>query len=179
MTTVACKTIGAVIAALGALRILGFVMNRKERRGWNLLPGMLFFIVGIWIFFRPESIQNMLLIGIGVVLFVHGFEDLRYAFQTRRGGYDNWWALLLFAIVGMALGIACIADSFGMVSVVLAFVGAALIYDGVTDLWIISRVIRIEKALRQQREETEMPEAKLLSEEEVEVVTEESELWKK
>ena len=119
------------------------------------------------------------MIGIGVVLFVHGFEDLRYAFQTRRGGYDNWWALLLFAIVGMALGIACIADSFGMVSVVLAFVGAALIYDGVTDLWIISRVIRIEKALRQQREETEMPEAKLLSEEEVEVVTEESELWKK
>ena len=37
-------------------------------------------------------------------------------------------------------------NAFGMVKLALRFIGIALIYDGVSDLWVASRAIRAAKA---------------------------------
>lgn len=161
VTTAACKAIGAVIGVLGLIRIIGYAMNREERNGLNLALGMMLFIVGIWIFLRPQSIQSMLLIGIGVLLFVHGFEDLGYAVEAKRGGYESFWILFLMAIADMALGVVCIADCFGVISIVLAFVGAALIYDGIAALFIISRVVKVGEGIRNGSGKPWEPESEL------------------
>ncbi len=152
VTTIACKAIAAVIAVLGLIRIISYIMNKQERHGINLPLGLVLLFVGIWIYLKPYSIQSMLLIGIGVVLFVHGFEDFKYALETRHGGYEFYWVILLMAVFGMGLGIACIFDCFGVISVALAFVGVALIYDGITDLWIIFQVTKTAKEMRSKME---------------------------
>lgn len=181
VTTAVCQGIGAVVAALGLLRIIGYIRNRAERSRLNFALGILFSVVGIWIFLQPDSISGVFLIGIGVVLFVHGFEDVRYALLTKRGGYEAWWVLLLFGIAGMAFGVTCIADCFGVISVVLTFVGVSLIYDGLTDLWIVSRIVKTERAVKAGEEAFSSKEAELevLSDEDVEVLDPGHELWKK
>ena len=50
----------------------------------------------------------------------------------------------------MALGILCIIDCFGVITVALTVVGVALIYDGLSDLWIISRVNKTAKSILAQ-----------------------------
>lgn len=150
VTTVICKAIGAVIALLGVIRVVSYIMNTKEKHGMNLPLGLVLAIVGVWIFLRPESIESLMLIGIGVVLFVHGFEDFKYALETKRGGYDTWWLILLMAMLCMAFGIICVVDSFGVISVALTMVGIALIYDGISDLWIVSRVNKTAKKILAQ-----------------------------
>ena len=87
-----------------------------------------------------------------MVLFVHGFEDLKYAIETKRNGFQNWWVIFLFAVFGMGLGAACIVDCFGMISVTMTFVGIVLIYDGITDLWIIAQVIKTAKEIKEEVE---------------------------
>ena len=52
--------------------------------------------------------------------------------------------------LGMALGILCVIDCFGVITVALTVVGVALIYDGLSDLWIISRVNKTAKSILAQ-----------------------------
>ena len=174
VTTIACKMIAAVIAVLGLVTLISYLLNTKEKHRINLPLGLVLLFIGIWIFLKPNSIQSMLLIGIGVVLFVHGFEDFKYALESRRYGYEFYWVILLMSVVGMGLGIACIVDSFGVISVALAFVGLALIYDGITDIWIVSRIAKTAKSVKQQVDEFHVveTEAEVITED----VTEESEM---
>ena len=174
VTTIACKMIAAVIAVLGLVTLISYLLNTKEKHRINLPHGLVLLFIGIWIFLKPNSIQSMLLIGIGDVLFVHSFEDLKYALETRRYGYEFYWVILLMSVVGMGLGIACIVDSFGVISVALAFVGLALIYDGITDIWIVSRIAKTAKSVKQQVDEFHVveTEAEVITED----VTEESEM---
>lgn len=174
VTTVVCKAIGGIIAFLGAVRVLGYTMHREEKHSMHLLLGLVLLLVGIWIFLKPHSIQSILFIGIGAVLFVHGLEDLKYALEAKRNGYESWAILMLMALLGMIFGIICIVDCFGMISITLSFVGIVLIYDGITDLWIISRVVRAAKEIGKTMKEMQQDADAV----ETEAVIEESELHK-
>lgn len=173
VTTVVCKAIGAVIAFLGAVRVIGYILHREQKHSLHLLLGLVLLLLGVWIFLRPHSIQSMLFIGIGAVLFVHGLEDFKYALEAKRNGYESWAILILMSFLGMAFGIVCIVDCFGMISITLTFVGIILIYDGITDLWIISCVIKAAKAVGKKIEEAQADADAV----EAEVVVEESELY--
>lgn len=173
VTTVACKAIGLVLAVLGLIRLIGHFRDSVENHRLNFPLGLALFVIGIWIYLKPESIQNMLLIGIGVVLFVHGFEDFKYGLEAKRNGYESWALLLLMAALSMGLGIACIVNCFGVITVTLTFVGIALIYDGISALWIVSRVGKAAKIIRRAAEDMQPVDAKVVE------ITDDDEDWKK
>ena len=51
----------------------------------------------------------MLLIGIGVVLFVHGFEDFKYALETRLIlSNASFYAFSFTTIEGSAISLYCV-----------------------------------------------------------------------
>ncbi len=174
VTTVVCRTIGAIIAFLGAVRVAGYVLHREEKHSFHLLLGLVLLLVGIWIFLKPHSIQSILFIGIGAVLFVHGLEDFKFALEAKRNGYESWAILILMSLLGMVFGVICIIDCFGMISITLSFVGIVLIYDGITDFWIITRVSKAAKEVGKAMEEMQQEEDAV----ETEAVIEESELYK-
>lgn len=155
VTNLTCQVIGGVIAFLGLVRVISYLLHSQDKHGINLPLGLVLFFVGAWIFLKPQSIQSLLLIVIGVVLFVHGLEDLKYALETKRGGYSSWWVILIFALLGMGLGLACIVDCFGVISVTMTFVGVILIYDGLTDLWIIFQVAQTAKTVKREIDEAQ------------------------
>lgn len=150
VTSATCQAIGCIIAFLGAVRAAGYLMSRRERNGLDLPLGLMLFFVGAWIALRPRSVASLLMIVIGVLLFVHGLEDLKYALETRRAGYASWRIMLVFGILCMSLGAVCIIDCFGAISVAMTFVGAMLIFDGLTDLWIIFVVVQAAKAWKRE-----------------------------
>lgn len=173
VTTVACKAIGVALAVLGLIRLAGHFRDSVKHHRLNFPLGLALFVIGVWIYLKPGSIQSMLLIGIGVVLFVHGFENFKYGLEAKRNGYESWAILLLLAVFGMALGVACMINCFGVISVTLTFVGIALIYDGVSDLWIISRVGKAAKGIRRAVEEMQPIDAEAVD------FSEEDEMWQK
>lgn len=164
VTTIACQAIAVVIAVLGAVRVISYIMESEAKNSLNLPLGLVLFVIGIWIFLKPDSIQNMLLIGIGVVLFVHGLQAFRYALEAKRGGYLQWWSLLILAVFGMGLGLACIVDCFGIISMTLTLVGVALVYDGVSLLFIISRIQKTARNVKRGMQEWEAIESEVIEE---------------
>ncbi len=86
-------------------------------------------------------------------LCVHGIQDVGLAVETKNNGYDRWWGILIVAVISLAFGVLCIVNAFGLVTLALQFIGVALIYDGISDLWVAFRAVQTAKAFRREAEE--------------------------
>lgn len=146
-----CKILAGGIILMGVVQLVIYFRNRSIHPFAGVL-GFLIVVVGIWIFLRPESLVSLIPIVIGVILCVHGIQDIKLAIETRANGYEHWWYILLIAAVSLVLGVLCIIHAFGVVKLAIQFIGVALIYDGISDLWIANRAIRAAKMMRQEAE---------------------------
>lgn len=146
-----CKVLAVGLVIMGVVDLVSYFTNRSVHPFAGAL-GLIVMLVGIWIFIRPESIVSLIPIVIGVILFVHGVQDLKLALETKDNGYEKWWSILIIAAVSLVLGVVCIVNAFGMVKLALQFIGIALIYDGISDLWVANRAIRAAKAMKQEAE---------------------------
>ena len=146
-----CRLLAAGIILMGVTQLVVYFRNRSLHPLAGVL-GFLIVVVGVWIFVRPESLAKLVPIVIGVILCVHGIQDIRLSLETRANGYEHWWYILLIAAISLVFGVLCIAHAFEAVKLATQFIGIALIYDGITDLWIVNRAVRVAKAIRQEAE---------------------------
>ena len=102
-------------------------------------------MIGLWMFFSPQLVASIIPIAIGVLMVVHGVQDLTLAVEGKRKNANNWWSIPLMAIVNIVLGVLCICNAFGLVKIGLILIGLMLIFDGVTDMFIVHKVNRASK----------------------------------
>ena len=146
---IVCKALAVGLVILGIVNLASYFGNRGMHPFSGAL-GLIVILVGIWIFLSPESIVSVVPIVIGVILVLHGVHDIKMAIETKQNGYDRWWAMLLIAIVSLVFGVLCIVNAFGVVTLAMQFVGVALIYDGVTDLWVVTKAARTAKRMQEE-----------------------------
>ena len=77
---------------------------------------------------------------------VCGLGDLGDANTLRKADSPRWTAALLLALVTLVLGIILVVCPFQAFTTVVRLLGAFLLYDGISDLWITGQV---GKAIRQ------------------------------
>ena len=146
-----CMVLAAGLVVMGIVDLIGYFVNHRLTSFSGML-GLILVLVGIWLFMKPEYIAMIIPIVIGVILAVHGISDIKVAFETKGNGYEKWWGPMLLGIVSLILGIICIVNAFGVVSLAMKFIGIALIYDGISDLWIVSRAAKAAKAMKEEAE---------------------------
>ena len=78
-----CKILAVGLIIMGGVDIASYFMNRSIHPFAGAL-GLIVLLIGIWIFLRPESIVSLIPIVIGVILCVHGIQDLKLAVETKR-----------------------------------------------------------------------------------------------
>lgn len=144
-----CKVLAAGLIVLGAVNIITFLRN-KELHPLAGPLGLVVLLIGAWIFLKPESVASMVPIVIGVILVVHGVQDFGLAFETKNNGYEKWWSVLIMGVISLVFGVLCIVHAFGLVAFAMKLIGVALIYDGISDLWI---VIQRAKAMKNKEAE--------------------------
>ena len=146
---IVCKVLAAGLIILGGVELFSYITNRNGYMFTGIL-GLIVLIIGVWIFLKPSSIVSLVPIVIGVILAVHGVQDVKMALESKNGGYDRWWIMLIIAIISIAFGVLCIVNAFGMVKLAMQVVGAALIYDGISDLWVVTKTVRTVKDMEQE-----------------------------
>lgn len=149
-----CKVLAIGLVLIGVVNLVSYFVN-KSLHPFGAVLGTIATLVGVWVFGHPSSIVSLVPIVIGVMLCVHGIQDVKLAFETKTNQYEKWWSVLLLAFVSIILGLLCIINAFGVVTLALQFIGVALIYDGLTDLWIASQAIRAARAMKRQEEALE------------------------
>lgn len=130
---------GSVFAILliiiGLVYLCSFFLNLVTN-GLSVLMGIIILAVGIWFLIQPAVIVSLIPIVIGVVLLFHGIRALKETVEAKKFGYGSWGVNLALALVSIAFGIVCIFDAFSVMEKAIMVVGAILIFNGLSNIWI-------------------------------------------
>ena len=162
---IVCTAVGAVLIMSGVIRIMEYFFVRDgsmysfyAREGF-LIVGLGWIVlsaVGIWIVLSPEKVLSLIPIILGIVITLHGLHNIKQAIGLCRDQYDKWWIALLLGIVTVGVGVLLICRPFAAIDTMVMLIGVFLIYDGLSNIWIVSRISRAARILRQEAEAVEV-----------------------
>ena len=92
--------------------------------------------------------MSILPVFFGLYIIFDSFINLRRALELRRFGYPKWWLALVLSLAAAAFGALILYNPFAAATTVIAVIGAALIYQGVSDLWSIHMVARLGREIQ-------------------------------
>lgn len=149
-----CLLLGAAIAVIGVVYILGWLAKRKAGvPSFFILPGVILCALGVWLMTSPDSVIMLIQYIFGAILVFHGLLDLQGVFALLRQKWPNWWIDLVMAAVTVALGVMILFNPFGTFAALVILIGVALVYDGVSDLVLIFRLSRSYKEVERREAE--------------------------
>ncbi len=152
---VVCMTIGAVIVISGISRLITFMLNRDGSlfSQMNLATGIVITLIGGWILFQPDTIIAIIPILVGVIIIIHGINNVQQAVSLYQSRYEKWWIALILGFATLCFGGVLVFNPFGAINTLVIFIGLFLIYDGLSDIWIMSRFSAITKAFEGENED--------------------------
>lgn len=146
-TRIVCMLLGSVLLAYGGFQTVVCLIN-KEKTFFSqgmLIFGIVVAVVGLWILLRPEMIIMAVPLIIGVLIIIHGVHNVIQAVELQKEAYDKWWLALFFGILTVIFGGLLVYNPFEAAEAAIRIIGISLIYDGASDMWILSRVFKVKR----------------------------------
>ena len=146
-TQVVCMVLGIVLGGFGLIQIILYLATKEKTMVSHsmMMLGVVLAVIGGWIVLKPETIIKAVPMIVGILIVIHGFHNAVQAVDLKNMQYDNWWVALLLSLLTVALGVVLICNPFTIVDTVVRIIGAFLVYDGLSDMWILSRVFKTKK----------------------------------
>ena len=152
-----CSILGGALLTFGILYVVSWFAGKGKNGASALLliPGVVLAGLGVWLMISAESVITLIQYVFGAVLLFHGIVDLQASVVLIGCRVRKWWLDLLLALLTLALGLLILVNPFGTFAALVTLIGCALVYDGVSDLWLILRLTRAWRAAEQIVVETE------------------------
>lgn len=146
-TQVVCMVLGIVLGGFGLIQIILYLATKEKTMVSHsmMMLGVVLAVIGGWIVLKPETIIKAVPMIVEILIVIHGFHNAVQAIDLKKMQYDNWWVALLLSLLTVALGVVLICNPFTIVDTVVRIIGAFLVYDGLSDMWILSRVFKTKK----------------------------------
>ena len=146
-TQVVCMVLGIVLGGFGLIQIILYLATKEKTMVSHsmMMLGVVLAVIGGWIVLKPETIIKAVPMIVGILIVIHGFHNAVQAIDLKKMQYDNWWVALILSLLTVALGVVLICNPFTIVDTVVRIIGAFLVYDGLSDMWILSRVFKTKK----------------------------------
>jgi len=140
--TMLVYAIAAVILLIGIICIISFIKIRAWTVGGTffLVAGILLDMLSIWMFENPNKFNDIIISIIGLFILINGLMALGQATSLKSAMYGNWWLSLIFALATILFGLIVFCNPFSAMNVAIMIIGVILLYNGVSNVWIASRV---------------------------------------
>lgn len=147
-----CALLGAVLIVTGVAYVVGWLIRRGKGgfTAWLLIPGVLLAAMGLWLLNNPKLVVALIQYIFAAVVIFHGVLDLQSAVVLAAARQRRWWVDLLIALLTLGLGALVLFNPFETFEALVMLIGFSLIYDGLSDLWLI---LRLSLAFRKSKEE--------------------------
>lgn len=127
--------LGIAMLVLGIAHIILYFT--KDNSGavlqMDLTEGVIFASFGAFMLMHMEFVNMALPFGTGILLLIGGITKIQYALDMKRVYFSRWTVMLGFAAVLILLGVLLLYNPFKE-AVMIRFIGASLILDGVLSL---------------------------------------------
>ena len=140
------KCLGAFLAGGGIVAAFMFFQDHESvMKSVLLIMAAVMLICGSVIFLQPDDLVKLIPTIMGILVLISGLINLGETFLLTRSKYSKWWVSLIVSIITIAAGIFLIRNAFNLASLITRIAGGILIFDGVSDLWVISRISKAQK----------------------------------
>lgn len=155
---IVCTAVGVVLILSGVMRMIDYFTARDGSlySQSNLIFGIVLAVVGVWIVVKPDKVMAIIPIIVGIVIAIHGLHNLQQALGLWRDKYDRWWVALILGALTVGFGVLLICRPFAAIDTVVMLIGFFLIYDGISNVWIVSRIYKNAKMMKQEMEAVEV-----------------------
>lgn len=151
------KVVGILMIAAAVYYIISFFTRASKDTisRTNLVVGILLLILGIWFLTSSNVVLQVVQLIVGVIIIMQGILDLQAALAMKDNEYSNWGISLCLAFATIILGVLLIFLPFKTLDVLLVMLGIVLIFDGLSDLYIIGVFSKAVKTVRKAAAEAE------------------------
>ncbi len=155
--TIISVIIALVLAAAGVMHILTYIFRRypDDIGHMDLVFGLICAGLGVFLFLHPGILISLLPTVLGLLLIIDGIVKLQSAIDLARLHTGRWWIILILAAASIILGSVALINPFETMFILLMFIGASLIIDGLFDFWTLFSIHRRVKRFRKEMEEAD------------------------
>lgn len=152
--TFLCKALSIILICAGIVLLITFFTagDKSFFMSANFLLGLVVTIIGVWIFMRPEIFIALIPAIAGIMIIVGGVINLTQTVSLISASYRNWWVALILAVITILLGIFLIFYPLDAVGIAVRIVGVIMLYNGISNMWVVSRVSKFVKDVKQDAE---------------------------
>ena len=151
------RVLALLLFIIGIIFILSYIL--KSERGFidsgQLLSGILISAIGVWIFLNPGTFTDFIPKLFGLFILLSGIMNLSQTLSLIKYHYSLWWLSLIFAVITVALGAYLLFNPTDAKEIAVRVIGIFLVYDGVSNLWTVSRVAKFSRKAQQQIRDAE------------------------
>lgn len=139
--------LGGVLLAYGIIQMALYLVAKEKTLYLQgmLVLGIILSVIGAWILIKPEMIIAAIPVIMGIMIAMHGVHNIVQGIQLKGMDYEKWWIAFVLGIITVSLGGVLIYNPFRVVNTVVRVIGGFLIYDGISRIWIVSRVFKFRK----------------------------------
>ncbi len=136
------RALAILLFLAGVVMVVSYFVRKEKTfiHSSGFLIGIIIVGVGTWIFFNPNDFTDLIPKIFGLFILVTGMVNLSQTFSLVSYKYPLWWLSLVLAIITIGMGVFLIVDPAFFKKFAVMIIGIFLVYDGVSNIWTVSRV---------------------------------------
>lgn len=155
-TELICSATGIAMCIWGVFKIFDYIRLKKNEifGSFALVQGCALLAFGVYFIITPKFLASFITAALSIVLFIGAVLKLQYALEFAHLNSRGWTVQAVGAIIMIAASVVAFANPFGAANLLMIFLGASLIVDGVWDLITMFYVSKILKNVKNTVKET-------------------------
>lgn len=139
----------------GVFEIIFSLENRFRMYnwGWKLVMGVLTFMIGLLLYFKPEISILTLSLYVGFLILFRSFAAISFAMDFRRYANRSWWGLLIFGVLGVLAAFFLLWNPIWAAIYTVILLALNLSFAGIFSIYYGLELRKIEKVSRKMSPE--------------------------
>jgi len=138
------KTICYLLVAIGVVSLINYL--RKDISGiiyrYDLVVGLCAILGGILVIVKVDKLTDLIPAVLGFLVTMSGIMKMQNSVDMLRLGHGTWHVAFAMAIVNIVAGIVLLMNPFEAAQILIMCLGIALVYSGITDLYVTISISR-------------------------------------
>ena len=139
-----CYLLAAMLLALGVASLINYL--RKDISGiiyrYDLVVGLCAILGGILVIVKVDKLTDLIPAVLGFLVTMSGILKMQNSVDMLRLGHGTWHVAFAMAIVNIVAGIVLLMNPFEAAQILIMCIGIALVYSGITDLYVTISISR-------------------------------------
>ena len=139
-----CYLLAAMLLAIGVVSLINYL--RKDISGiiyrYDLVVGLCAILGGILVIVKVDKLTDLILAVLGFLVTMSGIMKMQNSVDMLRLGHGTWHVAFAMAIVNIVAGIVLLMNPFEAAQILIMCLGIALVYSGITDLYVTISISR-------------------------------------